>query len=186
MISRLWPCMVESDAQVVVNLINATSAPFSDVGLFICDNIKLLEAHPTFFFVSFTHRKANTAAHHLAKLCLSLDSDMFWMEEVPPCVVLAMVGDCPKYKIHNIKTHHKSKPKKKKCSAEEEEEEEEEEDGDQLKKIGGGEGEAELIDDGEGEAELISDEQELISGGGERRRKKENEDEKRENDEEKR
>ena len=62
----------------------------------IGDIIKPVEAHPTRLF-SFTPKKANMVVQCLAKLGLSLDFDMFWMEKVPPCVVPVVVGDCTKH-----------------------------------------------------------------------------------------
>ncbi|KAK3230116.1 hypothetical protein Dsin_001997 [Dipteronia sinensis] len=45
--------------------------------------------------VAFTSRMNNLAAHGLAKIGLSMSCDMFWMEEVPPNVVLCVLGDRP-------------------------------------------------------------------------------------------
>ncbi|KAK3183290.1 hypothetical protein Dsin_030576 [Dipteronia sinensis] len=90
----LWPCVLETDAQVVVNLVKGKFDVFSEVGLIIEDINRLLHSVPG-CVVNFVPRNANMAAHNLAKLDLSLDSDCFWMEEVRPSVVPVVLGDCP-------------------------------------------------------------------------------------------
>ncbi|KAK2652478.1 hypothetical protein Ddye_012363 [Dipteronia dyeriana] len=64
--SGLWPCVVESDSQTVVSMINSGSAPLSDIGLIIEDILDLLKG-PLICSVNFISRKANLAAHCLAK-----------------------------------------------------------------------------------------------------------------------
>ncbi|KAK3219693.1 hypothetical protein Dsin_013663 [Dipteronia sinensis] len=91
-----WQCTVESDAQVVVNLINSKSCVNSDVGLIITDILCLL-GNLLDCSVRFTPRIANRAAHSLAKLGLVYESDAFWMEEVPPCVASIVLGDYPNF-----------------------------------------------------------------------------------------
>ncbi|KAK3212265.1 hypothetical protein Dsin_016971 [Dipteronia sinensis] len=59
--SGLVPCVVESDALNMVNLIRSG--------------------------------KANLVAYSLAKMALSIVDDMFWLEFVPPCVELLVLGD---------------------------------------------------------------------------------------------
>ncbi|KAK3188793.1 hypothetical protein Dsin_028354 [Dipteronia sinensis] len=63
----LWQCTVESDAQVVVNLINSKSCVNSDVDLIIT-NILYLLGNLSDCSVRFAPRIANRAAHSLAKL----------------------------------------------------------------------------------------------------------------------
>ncbi|KAK3200415.1 hypothetical protein Dsin_023830 [Dipteronia sinensis] len=89
-----WPCIFETDAQGVVNLITASSVPCADIGLILSDIFALLESFPNYSF-AFVPRCGNMAAHCLAKLGLSLVSDCFWLEEFPPCVAPAVAGDNP-------------------------------------------------------------------------------------------
>ncbi|KAK1550569.1 hypothetical protein Q3G72_021185 [Acer saccharum] len=63
----LLPCVVETDAQVVVKLIEFSNAPLSDT---------------------------NIATHKLARLGLSIDSALFWMDEAP-CVAPVVLDDYP-------------------------------------------------------------------------------------------
>ena len=79
---------------MVVNLISSRCFPYSEVGLIIKD-ICLLCERTSVCRVEFTPRKANMAAHCLAKLSLSLDGNYFWMEECPPSVVPVVLGDSP-------------------------------------------------------------------------------------------
>ncbi|KAK2644314.1 hypothetical protein Ddye_019509 [Dipteronia dyeriana] len=60
--SSLVPCLVESDAQVVVNLINSSDALFLEVGMIIKDIMLLLEDYPG-CCVHFALRKANMDVH---------------------------------------------------------------------------------------------------------------------------
>ncbi|KAK3185095.1 hypothetical protein Dsin_032381 [Dipteronia sinensis] len=62
----LLPCLIESDALAVVNLIRSSSIPFSETGLIIKDIRLMLENSPGCMVV-FVPRKANMAAHELAK-----------------------------------------------------------------------------------------------------------------------
>ncbi|KAK4841399.1 hypothetical protein QYF36_003834 [Acer negundo] len=73
---RVFPCIVESDAQVVVNLILSAKIPCSEVGLLILDIKRLLQEIPNSGVV-FAHRSSNMAAHELTKLGKSTKADMF-------------------------------------------------------------------------------------------------------------
>ncbi|KAK3198775.1 hypothetical protein Dsin_022190 [Dipteronia sinensis] len=88
----LLPCVVETNAQMVVKLIDSDSTPLSDVGIVINDILEFLDCHPI-VKVIFASRKTNMTAHRLAKLGFSIDSALFWMEEVLPCVALIVFGD---------------------------------------------------------------------------------------------
>ncbi|KAK2634622.1 hypothetical protein Ddye_029414 [Dipteronia dyeriana] len=90
----LLPCMVKTDAQMVVKTIEADKVPLSDLGLIIGDIIMFLGDYSGCSVV-FTPRKNNTAAYGLAKIGLSISCDLFWMEEVPPSVVPFVKGDYP-------------------------------------------------------------------------------------------
>ncbi|KAK3219971.1 hypothetical protein Dsin_013941 [Dipteronia sinensis] len=92
--SGLSPVIIESDAQVVVNLINSGNIPLSDIGLIIHDINQVLRNFPS-CRVSFVSRLANMAAHSLAKYGLLIASDLFWLEEFPSCVAPAVMGDRP-------------------------------------------------------------------------------------------
>ncbi|TXG66648.1 hypothetical protein EZV62_007923 [Acer yangbiense] len=93
--SGLWPCIVDSDSQVVVSLINFAETPLYDIGLFIADILELVRVSLGLLF-NFVPRNAYRAAHCLAKIGLSLCADNFWMEEVPPSVAPIVVGDRPR------------------------------------------------------------------------------------------
>ncbi|KAK4856506.1 hypothetical protein QYF36_018306 [Acer negundo] len=49
------------------------------------DNKMLLEELPT-CVVDFAPKTSNKGAHGLATLGLSVETDMFWLEECPPCL----------------------------------------------------------------------------------------------------
>ena len=72
----LLPCTVESDAQVVVNFVNDTCIPLSELGTFFSDILLFLECHPGCSIV-FSSRLSNLAAHGLAKIGLSSGKDSF-------------------------------------------------------------------------------------------------------------
>ncbi|KAK3188891.1 hypothetical protein Dsin_028452 [Dipteronia sinensis] len=91
--SWLLPCSVESDAQVIVNLINSDDTPLSEVGLIVNDINRFLGSNQG-CSISFVPRTANRAAHGLAKFSLSANFDNFWMEEVLPCVAPHVHEDC--------------------------------------------------------------------------------------------
>ncbi|KAK2658345.1 hypothetical protein Ddye_004878 [Dipteronia dyeriana] len=74
--SGLLPCTLESDAQVVVKLINRKSIPLSDIVIIISDIICLLDDHLGCKVV-FAPRQANMAGHMLAKVGLSSTDDLF-------------------------------------------------------------------------------------------------------------
>ncbi|KAK2651128.1 hypothetical protein Ddye_018617 [Dipteronia dyeriana] len=93
--SGFWNCVLESDAQVVVNLINSNSYVSSDVGVIIQDILGLLVKF-TECNVGFVPRRANLTAHCLVKLGLNSETELFWLEEVPPSVLPVVLGDCPK------------------------------------------------------------------------------------------
>ena len=88
----LFPCTVESDAQVVVNLINSTTFPLSEIGLVIRDICNFLHDNQGGSIV-YASRQANLAAHSLAKMGLNSSTNCFWMEDVPLCVAPVVLGD---------------------------------------------------------------------------------------------
>ncbi|KAK1572459.1 hypothetical protein Q3G72_032892 [Acer saccharum] len=92
--SGILPCTMESDAQVVVKLINDACIPLSDIGIIIKDIISFLDCHPGCKVVC-APRQANSVAHGLAKLGLSLDNALYWMEEASSCVAPFVLGNCP-------------------------------------------------------------------------------------------
>ncbi|KAK2645800.1 hypothetical protein Ddye_020995 [Dipteronia dyeriana] len=89
----LVPCVMESDAQVVINLLNSVLAPLSDVGLIIQDIFSFCEKYFSCSF-NFVPRHGNMVAHCLAKLGLSSSVDDFWMEDCPPSVIPEVLRDC--------------------------------------------------------------------------------------------
>ncbi|KAK3217731.1 hypothetical protein Dsin_011701 [Dipteronia sinensis] len=83
--SGLWPCILESDSQVAISLINSNIAHMADIGLIVGDIQNIVIGSPS-CKVCFISRKANKVACGLAKLGLSIES----MEEVPPSVAPIM------------------------------------------------------------------------------------------------
>ncbi|KAK2649186.1 hypothetical protein Ddye_016675 [Dipteronia dyeriana] len=71
-----WPCVVESDSQTAVSMINSGNAPLSDTWLIIEDILDILKGHLK-CTVNFVSRKANMAVHCLAKLGFMSDCDRF-------------------------------------------------------------------------------------------------------------
>ncbi|KAK2654369.1 hypothetical protein Ddye_014225 [Dipteronia dyeriana] len=88
--SSFIPLCIESDAQVVVYLLNSLSDPLSEIGLILKDIRLLLEDSPC-CSVKFVSRLSNMAVHGHAKFGLSIETDLFWMEETPPVIVQAVL-----------------------------------------------------------------------------------------------
>ncbi|KAK2645061.1 hypothetical protein Ddye_020256 [Dipteronia dyeriana] len=65
--SGIWPCVIESDSQVVVLMVNSGSSPLDEIGLIVDDIADMMNSIPR-CRVCFISRKANMAAHYLAKL----------------------------------------------------------------------------------------------------------------------
>ncbi|KAL5776792.1 hypothetical protein ACOSP7_009718 [Xanthoceras sorbifolium] len=81
----IWPSIIESDAEAVVNLINGDLMPLSEIGIFVKD-IRVLLSELNIARVLFVPRLANSVAHGLAKLVVWLLSDGFLVDCVPPSV----------------------------------------------------------------------------------------------------
>ncbi|KAK3230321.1 hypothetical protein Dsin_002202 [Dipteronia sinensis] len=90
--SGLLLTVFESDAKVVVDLINSGTAPRDETGTVIADILRLIHSHH--FQVSFAPRSANMIAHSLAKLSFSFE-DRFYLETYPPCLERLVTADCP-------------------------------------------------------------------------------------------
>ncbi|KAK3190102.1 hypothetical protein Dsin_029663 [Dipteronia sinensis] len=78
----LVPTIVESDAKVVVNIVNLGVVPSADIGNIIADILYLIHSNPS--TVSFIPRIANSVAHSLAKLAISSTKDNVWFGLVLP------------------------------------------------------------------------------------------------------
>ncbi|KAL5842014.1 hypothetical protein ACOSQ3_012617 [Xanthoceras sorbifolium] len=83
--SGLCPASLESDATVVV----------SAFGLILHDIISAVNRFHI-SSISFAPRVCNQAAHALAKLALTLESNLFLMDCVPPSVEYVTLADMPK------------------------------------------------------------------------------------------
>ncbi|KAK2654944.1 hypothetical protein Ddye_007996 [Dipteronia dyeriana] len=81
----LFPCMLESDAEVVVGWINNVTPLCFEIGVVIMDIQNLLKLD-IYISINFVSRKTNYIAHVLAKNDLSCVEDMFWLKELSPCV----------------------------------------------------------------------------------------------------
>ncbi|KAK3183021.1 hypothetical protein Dsin_030307 [Dipteronia sinensis] len=88
----LWPCIVESDSQIVVSLIKSSNVRLSDICLIIGDILDLVNGQLQ-CKVCFIPRKANMVAYCFVKLGVSLEIDRFWMEEVPSSVPPIVLGE---------------------------------------------------------------------------------------------
>ncbi|KAK2662942.1 hypothetical protein Ddye_001516 [Dipteronia dyeriana] len=88
------PCLVESDAQVVVKLIKADVTPFLEIGIVVHDIKFFLEGYCS-CSVSFAPRHSNKAANCLAKFCLNYSVDHFLLKDFPFCVGVFVRGDVP-------------------------------------------------------------------------------------------
>ncbi|KAK3222715.1 hypothetical protein Dsin_009740 [Dipteronia sinensis] len=89
----LFPCVIEFDSQVTVNLMHSGSDRFADVGL-VLNDIRLLLSSVSDELMEFVPKKANMAAHGLAKFALSLFSDRILLEGFPLFLAFVVLGDC--------------------------------------------------------------------------------------------
>ncbi|KAK3223777.1 hypothetical protein Dsin_010802 [Dipteronia sinensis] len=89
----LVPVIVESDAKVVVDIVNLRVVSSVDIGNIIADILYLIHSNP--ITVSFVPRIANSVAHSLAKLSISSTKDNIWFESCPPCVERLVHVDMP-------------------------------------------------------------------------------------------
>ncbi|KAL5779669.1 hypothetical protein ACOSQ2_010406 [Xanthoceras sorbifolium] len=78
----LFPAMVESNSQSVINLIRAGSPIHSKIGLIVYDILNL-KAHFDFTCFSFAPCSSNRVAHCLAKMALALALDVVLFVEAP-------------------------------------------------------------------------------------------------------
>ncbi|OMO51638.1 hypothetical protein CCACVL1_29675 [Corchorus capsularis] len=78
--------IMEGDARSIITKVNSTQHDFSPIDPYIAD-LKFLSS--LFRSCVFTHviRAGNAVAHSLATLGLSLDTDAYWIEEVPDSVL---------------------------------------------------------------------------------------------------
>ncbi|KAL5782947.1 hypothetical protein ACOSP7_007976 [Xanthoceras sorbifolium] len=92
----IWPSIIESNAEAVVNLININRdlMPLSEIGIFVKD-IRVLLSELNIARVSFVPRLANSVAHSLAKFAVSLLSDGFLVDCIPPSVESCVLSDLP-------------------------------------------------------------------------------------------
>ncbi|KAK0593300.1 hypothetical protein LWI29_034527 [Acer saccharum] len=90
----LFPCVLESDAEVVVKWILNGSHLDSAVDA-ILEDIAVLRKECGDLKVVFTPRRANLVAHVLARQALKNVDDFFWLEEFPYCVASAVQADMP-------------------------------------------------------------------------------------------
>ncbi|KAL5863518.1 hypothetical protein ACOSQ3_001032 [Xanthoceras sorbifolium] len=86
--------LVESDALGVINVISWNLVPCSDMGMVLFDIYCLANSlHVSSF--SFVPRLANMVANALAKVALSILSDLFWIDSCPSDVELLVQEDAP-------------------------------------------------------------------------------------------
>ncbi|KAL5826311.1 hypothetical protein ACOSQ4_018108 [Xanthoceras sorbifolium] len=78
--------LIKSDYAAVIQLLSESKLPISTVGLVINDiqdTLRLSSASVHFLHVS---RKGNVVAHSLAKLAISINSFLVWVEDIPPII----------------------------------------------------------------------------------------------------
>ncbi|KAK0580682.1 hypothetical protein LWI29_005030 [Acer saccharum] len=75
MVSGNVPFQIETDS---LHLVNHGVVPFIDLG------IAHVDALP-YWSICHVPRKGNMAAHNLARMALSVDSDLHWVNAFPPC-----------------------------------------------------------------------------------------------------
>ncbi|KAK1591591.1 hypothetical protein Q3G72_010033 [Acer saccharum] len=94
LVSGLVPFVIETDALNVGRFIRSGRPLDADVGSVINEILVVLDdcSNPSILFAS---RKVNSVAHRLAKMALSIDEDMFWLEFVPPYAEMLVLGDYP-------------------------------------------------------------------------------------------
>ncbi|KAK2662526.1 hypothetical protein Ddye_001100 [Dipteronia dyeriana] len=92
-VAGLFPCLLESYAEVGVDWINSVIPLCSEIGVIIMDIQNLLKLD-LYILINFVPRNANLIAHVLAKNGLSSVEDMFWLEEFPPCVSSLVSAEC--------------------------------------------------------------------------------------------
>ncbi|KAK3211950.1 hypothetical protein Dsin_016656 [Dipteronia sinensis] len=90
----MLPCVLESDAAVVVKWIKEGSHLDSLSGLILVEILGLLSSMGD-VPINFVPRLANQAAHCLAKYALTCSVDKFWMEDFPPSVGRMVEADTP-------------------------------------------------------------------------------------------
>ncbi|KAK3188491.1 hypothetical protein Dsin_028052 [Dipteronia sinensis] len=90
----LVPFQIETDSLQVVDLVSKGVPSSADVGSIIGEISGFLRSLPR---CSICHipRKGNAAAHTLAKMALSVDSDSCWVDACPPCVERIVQFDAP-------------------------------------------------------------------------------------------
>ena len=90
----LAPCMLESDASVVVKWISEGSH-LDSPSVNLLAEVSSLISSLNVIYVNHVPRVANSVAHDLAKNALKVVEDLFWIEEVPSCVRRADWLDWP-------------------------------------------------------------------------------------------
>lgn len=79
--------IVESDCKVVVDRFNGSSMDYSPLGAVMASLKAFIQRSTTCVKFDFVSREANKAAHGLAKIGITLDSDVQWTTMVPPQIV---------------------------------------------------------------------------------------------------
>ncbi|KAK3221467.1 hypothetical protein Dsin_008492 [Dipteronia sinensis] len=91
--SGLLPAVLESDAKWVVDLINYEGKSDADIGSIVSDIVAVANSYG--ISISFVPQTVNKAAHSLAKMTLvSVDNDLFWLEDFPPGLEYVIRADC--------------------------------------------------------------------------------------------
>ena len=77
--------IIESDSLSVVKAIQDTAEPTFHIGNII-EDAKLLSKTMKSCEFHHTKREANRVAHTLARNAIHIDTELAWIEEIPPCV----------------------------------------------------------------------------------------------------
>ncbi|KAL5852159.1 hypothetical protein ACOSQ3_007277 [Xanthoceras sorbifolium] len=86
---------VETDAANVMHLVHGSSVPLSEIGSLIQDIQSFVGDRSLVYSFVHIHCSANRVAHPLAKLTLSVDQQIIWLEDYPSCVESSVTSDFP-------------------------------------------------------------------------------------------
>ena len=84
--------MMEGDALNIVNRIIRTTPNLSNIGLLV-EEARTLMRRFQLCSTQCDRREANIVPHTLAQIALSLDNDLYWVDECPESVMALIAND---------------------------------------------------------------------------------------------
>ena len=84
--------IIESNSLSVIKAIQDNVESTCDVG-YIIDDVKHLSMAMKSYEFHHTKREANQVAHTLVRKAIQFDTEMAWLEEIPPCVSVVIRND---------------------------------------------------------------------------------------------